>query len=74
MSHFIMYLSWVLLAGSTVGAFLNNNKKRSGFVVWFFANMGWVVVNVHMGIYAGAIAAAIFAVMNIHGFISWRTK
>ena len=46
-------MTWVLTVLSFIGVILNIRKKRAGFVVWFFTNIFWAVIDFKAGLAGG---------------------
>lgn len=67
-------LPWTLTALSIFGAILNIKKRRSGFAVYTFANIGWIAVDLYYQIYAQALLFVVFTGLSTWGWIEWRNK
>ena len=48
-------------------------KRRRGFLVGMGANVAWFWFGVMAGSVANPVANVIFMVMNVKGFLKWRT-
>ena len=66
--------TWLLTVLSVIGVVLNARKDIRGFYFWIFGNLGWVVVNLHKGIYAQVALFAFYFLMCIYGIYTWRKK
>lgn len=67
-------LPWTFTFLSITGAVLNVKKKRSGFMFYTIANIGWICVNLYHGIYAQAALFCVFTGLSIWGWIEWGKK
>ncbi|MGQ9813486.1 MAG: nicotinamide mononucleotide transporter [Dissulfurimicrobium sp.] len=68
------FITWGLASLSILGAILNIKKRRSGFAVYTFTNIGWVFVDTYYGIYAQAALFLIFTALSIWGWVEWGNK
>lgn len=64
-------MTWILIAITLTGTWLNNRMSVYGFFVWFAANIGWVVHDAWMGDYPRMAMMLVFAALNVHGYIRW---
>jgi nicotinamide riboside transporter PnuC len=67
-------ISWLLVALSMVGTFLNAKRKRSGFLVWMVANVGLVAYNISIEQWALALMFAAYFALAIYGWIEWGKR
>jgi nicotinamide mononucleotide transporter len=63
---------WLLTALSLAGTWFNIQKKVVSWVIWSFANCGWVISFIHKGMVAEATLFAVYLVLSIYGFIKWK--
>lgn len=64
---------WILTSLSLLGTLYNIQKKVTGWYIWAFANMGWVVSFSMKSMVAEATLFAIYFVLSIYGIIKWQT-
>lgn len=64
-------IEWLFAALSIGGAILNVLKNRWGFVLWIAANIGWVVVDIQMELWAQIPIWVVFSVISAWGFFKW---
>lgn len=67
-------ITWSLTFISIIGAILNVKKRRSGFIAYTVANIGWVIVDVYYGVYAQATLFVVFTGLSVWGLIEWKDK
>ena len=65
-------LSWLAFAVSLIGSYLNIKKIHWCFVLWFLANIFWVVSDIMASLYAQAALNFVFAVVSVWGFFHWK--
>jgi len=65
-------ISWVNALASIIGNILIIKKKRSGFLVWVFSNIIWIIVDCSVGLYSQAALFVVFTIIVIYGFIKWK--
>lgn len=66
-------LGWLLSANNIVGAILNIKKKKSGFIVWFFGNTGFLILSVVVPtLRPQAPLWIVFTILAIYGWLEWR--
>ena len=66
--------TWFVTFLSIIGVVLNAQQKISGFYFWMFANLSWVLIDIHKGIYAQAGLFLFYFIMCFYGIYSWRKK
>ena len=69
-----MSWTWILTGLCIAGAILNIRKKRSGFLLWAGCNLGWVIVNINVGLVSQAALFSVYTVLSLYGFIAWRKE
>ncbi len=67
-------ITWSLTCTSILGAVLNVKKRRSGFIAYTVANVGWVAVDIYYGVYAQAALFIVFTGLSVWGLITWKDK
>ena len=67
-----MTWTWVLTALSIAGVLLNIRKNRICFAIWLLTNTTWAVVDWMTGLPAQAALFAVYAVLAVAGWVSWK--
>lgn len=65
-------MTWLLACASLWATWLNVNKRRACFAIWFVTNAAWCLVDVLHGVYARAPLDAIYCGLAAWGWWSWR--
>jgi len=66
--------TWFITSLSIIGVILNAQKKISGFYFWIPANLSWILIDLHKGIYAQAGLFSFYFIMCFYGIYSWQKK
>lgn len=67
-------LDWLGTLCTFLCIYLVGEKKRSGFVMGFIANLIWLPVGLMAGSYAIIIANFIYGAQNILGYYKWTKE
>ncbi len=67
-------ISFFLAFASIMGAILNVKQRKSGFLVWIIANIGWIIIDFHAKIYGQVIFFIFLTILSIWGLYSWHKK
>lgn len=70
----MIIFTWILTALSMIGVVLNARKKVSGFYFWWFANVGWVAINLRNEQWAQAVLFGFYAVACLYGILKWEKR
>lgn len=62
----------VVVVLALIGAYMNARAIRSGFYVWFLANLLGSIFFVSQGLYGMAGLYLAFGALNIYGLAVWR--
>ena len=65
-------ITWIVAALSILGQIMVTKKNRNGFLVWIFANLVWMAIDVHMKIWAQAVLMFIFFCISVWSYNSWK--
>ena len=63
---------WSVSIASLVGVVLNIRHRRECFAIWGCTNVAWCVVDLYHGIYAQSFLQAVYAMLSVYGWLSWR--
>jgi nicotinamide riboside transporter PnuC len=61
----------VVVVLALIGAYMNARAIRSGFYVWFLANLLGSIFFISQGLYGMAGLYLVFGVFNIYGLAVW---
>ncbi len=64
-------LEWILTGLSLAGTWFNIQKKVTGWVIWFIANIGWVASFLQKSMWAEASLFGAYTVLSIYGMYKW---
>lgn len=67
-------VTWIISALALAGTILNANRNKSGFYLWFFTNLFWVIVDFKAGLYAQSALFLAYTLLAIKGIITWTKK
>ena len=67
-------LGGIITAFNLLGTALNCKQIKFGFVVWFFCNIGWLVVDLMQESYPRAVLDVVQAGTSVWGWIEWSKK
>jgi len=71
----VLDFGWILSLLGIFGAFLNIMGRRSCFIVWFFSNIGWLILGFLTSEMRVQIPLwGIFILLNIWGYFKWGRK
>ena len=68
----MQYLAWFLAAFALTGTILNIKKRREGFLIWMSSNFCWCAYDYAIESYAQSALFAIYTVLAVWGWISWK--
>ena len=69
-----MTWTWAVTALAIAGVILNIQKRRICFAIWTFTNATWAAVDFSRGIYSQAALFAVYTVLAVVGWFSWRPE
>jgi len=64
-------LLWFLAVLSIIGAIMNVQHDRGGFMLWMFTNFSWAVINLRRKFYAQSFLFAVYFVLAFWGWLAW---
>lgn len=67
-------ITWIVSLLALTGTILNSNRNKYGFILWFFTNLFWTVVDFKSGLYAQSALFAAYTVLAVKGMITWTKK
>lgn len=67
-------ITWIVSALALTGTILNSNRNKWGFVLWFFTNLFWVIVDFKSGLYAQSALFFAYTLLAVKGIITWTKK
>lgn len=67
-------LTWIISFLALVGTILNSNRNKYGFILWFFTNLFWVIVDYNSGLYAQAALFFAYTILAVKGMWTWSKK
>lgn len=67
-------ITWIVSALALTGTILNSSRNKWGFVLWFFTNLFWVIVDFKSGLYAQSALFLAYTVLAIKGIVTWTKK
>ena len=67
-------MSWLISIVALVGTFLNASRIKYGFVLWFFTNLYWTVVDFKAGLYAQSALFLAYTLLAVKGIVTWTKK
>lgn len=67
-------IGYILTAACLVGTALNCKKIKYCFVIWFFANIGWLCYDIYTVQYYRAVLDFVQTCTAVWGFIEWSKK
>lgn len=56
---------------SLYATWLNIQRVRACFAIWFGTNVGWCVYDAHHGLHAQSALMGIYSILAIHGWRTW---
>jgi nicotinamide riboside transporter PnuC len=68
----VIYLTWIISFFALIGVVLNIKKKSVCFVIWFFTNTAWCVIDAIKGIPAQSALFAVYTALAVWGIYEWR--
>jgi nicotinamide riboside transporter PnuC len=69
--YLIESIGLIATVGAIVGVCLNNNRRRSCFIVWAFTNAASLGIHAAVGVWSLAARDAAFLVLAWHGWVKW---
>ena len=67
-------VTWIVSALALTGTVLNANRNKYGFILWFFTNLFWVIVDFGAGLYAQSALFFAYTLLAVKGMITWTKK
>lgn len=67
-------ITWIVSFLALIGTILNANRNKNGFILWFFTNLFWVIVDFKNGLYAQSALFLAYTVLALKGFFTWIKK
>lgn len=67
-------ITWIVSALALIGTILNSNRNKYGFVLWFFTNLFWVIVDFQAGLFAQSALFLAYTLLAVKGLITWTNK
>lgn len=64
-------MPWILFGVAILGAYLNVQGRRAGFVFWIASNGYWINHNIAIHEYAQAAQYAAFLALSAWGWFAW---
>ena len=64
-------VEWSLTALSLLGCWFNIQKSVAGWIIWSFANVGWILSFTAKGMMAESTLFAVYLGLSIYGTIKW---
>jgi len=64
-------IEWSLTALSLLGCWFNIQKSVAGWIIWSFANVGWILSFMAKGMMAESTLFAVYLALSIYGTIKW---
>ena len=64
-------IEWFLTALSLLGCWFNIQKSVAGWIIWSFANVGWILSFMAKGMMAESTLFAVYLALSIYGTIKW---
>ncbi|KKN24490.1 hypothetical protein LCGC14_0894300 [marine sediment metagenome] len=68
----LVTISWIITAGSILGAIFNARGNVKGFYIWIVANVGWITYNIYIEEYALAALFGVYTFICIYGIWKWK--
>ena len=68
----ILYIESFAAAGSLAGQFLSARRCLQNWYFWLVVNIVYVIVNLHQQLYLMTILYAIFVILSIQGYYTWK--
>lgn len=65
-------MTWILVALSLIGIFLNVKMHRSCFIIWTVAYFFWMLVDWQHAIYSQAALCAVQVLLSLNGLLKWK--
>ncbi len=65
-------MTWILVALSLAGIFLNVKMHRSCFAIWAVAYFFWMLVDWQHAIYPQAALCAVQFLLSANGLLKWK--
>ncbi|MEM4270911.1 MAG: nicotinamide mononucleotide transporter [Candidatus Pacearchaeota archaeon] len=70
----ISIISFFVAILAIIGVILNIRKNKICFIIWFFTNFTWVIIDYLRGIYGQAALFVFYTALSVYGFIKWRKE
>ena len=65
-------VDWIAMIASFLSLYFLGNKKKSGFLFGFVANISWLIFGIMSGSIANIVANVAFFILNLRGYIKWK--
>ena len=70
----MIHLTWIISILAVIGVVLNIKKKSVCFVIWFFTNLSWCIIDAIKGIPSQSALFAVYTVLAVWGLYEWRKE
>ena len=67
-------ITWIVSGLALAGTILNSNRNKYGFVLWFFTNLFWLIVDFRAGLYAQSALFGAYTLLAVKGLLTWSKK
>lgn len=67
-------ITWIVSALALTGTILNANRNKYGFILWFFTNLFWMIVDFGAELYAQSALFMAYTLLAVKGMITWTKK
>lgn len=67
-------ITWIVSILALTGTILNSSRNKYGFILWFFTNLFWVIVDFRAGLYAQSALFGAYTLLAVKGLITWTKK
>ena len=64
--------TYVLTAMCLLGTFLNCRRRIFCFHIWLVANIGWLLIDLYLGLYGRAVLDLVQFFFAIYGIYQWK--
>ena len=70
----MIYLGWVGVAFVLAGYYFMAKKDISAWILWFIGNIFIGLYSYVIGAHPTVILSVALVIMNVYGFITWKTE
>lgn len=67
-------IAWIVSGVALTGTILNANRNKYGFILWFFTNLFWTIIDFKAGLYAQSGLFFAYTLLAVKGMITWNKK